>query len=104
MIKKRCGPCKNVSPYYEEFKNKYSEHVHFEKIDVDQNAELSAKHEVQAMPTFCFMKPLTTAHRDEHKENDGLKRVVGGDHRKLEENIVQLMKCYPCQPAQGYSL
>jgi thioredoxin 1 len=36
-----CGPCKMISPKFEEFANSHKDHAVFIKIDVDEAEELS---------------------------------------------------------------
>lgn len=46
-----CGPCKMISPYFEELSNKYDT-IQFVKIDVDELNDVSGKCGVRAMPTY----------------------------------------------------
>ncbi len=46
-----CGPCKVISPKFEEYSEKFT-NLKFVKIDVDNSPELAKKFEIQAMPTF----------------------------------------------------
>ncbi len=74
-----CGPCKKIAPAFEQLATVYPSIV-FLKVDVDESAELVDKYEVQAMPTFVFLK-------------DGVvvKRIEGADLRAMEEGFALLM-------------
>ena len=50
-----CGPCKVISPLFNELSLKYKESHVFIKIDVDENVETAQKYEISAMPTFVFI-------------------------------------------------
>jgi thioredoxin 1 len=45
-----CGPCKTFKPVLEEVMSGFTD-VEFEKIDVDENPELTADHAVRSIPT-----------------------------------------------------
>lgn len=47
-----CGPCKAISPVFEELSHQHQSDLCFVKVDVDQQNELAAKYGVSAMPTF----------------------------------------------------
>jgi len=53
-----CGPCKRIAPLLETMSNELADVV-FMKVDVDELADLSAKCNVSAMPTFHFYKGAT---------------------------------------------
>ncbi len=53
-----CGPCKALSPVYEEVANHYGDKVHFYKVDVDEEDELAQLFDVRSVPTLLFV-PLT---------------------------------------------
>lgn len=74
-----CGPCKKVAPVFEKLAQIYPSIV-FLKVDVDESAEVAEKFEVQAMPTFLFIK-------------DGriVKRIEGADLRAMEEGFALLV-------------
>lgn len=52
-----CGPCKVTSPLIEELseETKYKD-IHFLKLDVDDNQELSGRYSVFSIPTFIIFK------------------------------------------------
>ena len=46
-----CGPCRMISPYFEELSIKYPS-IKFVKIDVDQAPEICREYRIRSMPTF----------------------------------------------------
>ena len=51
-----CGPCKMQAPILHEFKEEVGDKVVVVKVDVDENAELAAKYNVQTIPTIAVFK------------------------------------------------
>ncbi len=51
-----CGPCRMVSPVVEEFGSDNEGKLKIVKIDVDKNAELATRYQVQAVPTLLLFK------------------------------------------------
>lgn len=74
-----CGPCKRIAPYFEDLADKYYPVVAFLKVDVDESPELVDKFNINAMPTFVFLK-------------DGVvvKKVEGADIASLEAGFALL--------------
>ncbi|RUS18193.1 thioredoxine 2 [Endogone sp. FLAS-F59071] len=70
-----CGPCKIISPKFEEFSNKYTDAL-FAKVDVDEVADVAEEVSVRAMPTFMFFKNGKKVHE-----------IVGPNAAKLEAAI-----------------
>ena len=50
-----CSPCKALSPIIDSLYN-YSDRVKIMKIDVDENADLSADYNIRSVPTLVFLK------------------------------------------------
>nr|CAH59450.1 thioredoxin 1 [Plantago major] len=50
-----CGPCRFIAPILAELAKK-TPHVMFLKVDVDELKAISVEYEVEAMPTFVFLK------------------------------------------------
>ncbi len=65
-----CGPCKFMEPVIEELEKELHGKVQFEKINVDENQELAAKHGVMSIPTYIIEK--------EGKEKE---RIVGATQK-----------------------
>eukprot|EP00286_Rhodomonas_abbreviata_P016821 CAMPEP_0181319238 /NCGR_PEP_ID=MMETSP1101-20121128/17460_1 /TAXON_ID=46948 /ORGANISM="Rhodomonas abbreviata, Strain Caron Lab Isolate" /LENGTH=131 /DNA_ID=CAMNT_0023426815 /DNA_START=22 /DNA_END=417 /DNA_ORIENTATION=+ len=50
-----CGPCKKIAPLFTKLSTE-NEGAIFVKVDVDDNAEISERYGVSAMPTFMAFK------------------------------------------------
>ncbi|GAB2219907.1 hypothetical protein Droror1_Dr00007547 [Drosera rotundifolia] len=50
-----CGPCRFIAPILADIAKK-TPHVIFLKVDVDELGEISEEYDIQAMPTFLFIK------------------------------------------------
>jgi thioredoxin 1 len=75
-----CGPCKFMEPIIEEFEKEYAGKVELVKINVDENQEMTAKHQVMSIPTYIFMK--------DDKEVD---RIIGATQK---DNFVKVISKY----------
>lgn len=51
-----CGPCKAMSPIFDELAQEYKDKVKFVKIDVDQNQDLAGQYNIFSIPTFLIFK------------------------------------------------
>ena len=51
-----CGPCKVMHPILEELKSKMNDDVTVLKINVDMNARVASKYQVQSIPTLILFK------------------------------------------------
>ena len=51
-----CGPCKFMDPIIEELEKELKGKVEFEKINVDENQERTAKYQVMSIPTYVIEK------------------------------------------------
>lgn len=49
-----CGPCKYMTPIFEEIEKDYAGKIEFKKIDVDENNEEAMKNGVMGIPTFII--------------------------------------------------
>lgn len=74
-----CGPCKMISPLFEEMAAKLEGLVTFLKVDVDDNPDTAAKYSVSAMPTFVFIKA-----------GEVVDRLMGANPARLQELIDEL--------------
>ena len=65
-----CGPCKFMEPLMDELEKELKGKVDIEKINVDENQELTAKYQVLSIPTYIF-------------ENDGqeVDRIIGASQK-----------------------
>ncbi|ESQ44769.1 hypothetical protein EUTSA_v10003293mg [Eutrema salsugineum] len=73
-----CPPCRFIAPIFEEYAKKFLNVVFF-KVDVDKLSDVAKAFEVEAMPTFIFMR-----------EEAILDKIVGAAkdeiHAKLEKH------------------
>lgn len=51
-----CGPCKMIGPIVEELAGDYDGKAIIGKVDVDTNAEISAKFGIRSIPTLLVFK------------------------------------------------
>ena len=51
-----CGPCKFMEPVLEELEKELTGKVEIEKINVDENQEMTAKYGVMSIPTYIVVK------------------------------------------------
>lgn len=73
-----CGPCKKIAPFFEQLSEEY-EKITFLKVDVDESQELVDKYNIQAMPTFVFLK-----------DDVVVKKVEGASVQELESGFALL--------------
>jgi thioredoxin len=73
-----CSPCKAVSPFFGELKEKYP-NVKFLKCNIDDYQEIARKHKIESIPAFIIFK-------DGHEQG----RLVGANKVKLEEMVSSL--------------
>lgn len=53
---KWCGPCKLVSPIFDEIADEFKESANFIKIDIESNLELAREYRVSSVPTILVFK------------------------------------------------
>lgn len=75
-----CGPCKFMEPVIEELEKEYHGKLEIEKINVDENQELAAKHGVMSIPTYII-----------EKEGIEQERIVGATQK---ENFKKVLAKY----------
>jgi len=51
-----CGPCKMITPIFEELAKEYSGKVKFAKVDIDESPNLASAYKVRGVPTMMFFK------------------------------------------------
>nr|CAD1841762.1 unnamed protein product [Ananas comosus var. bracteatus] len=74
-----CGPCRMIAPVFAEFAKKYPGVV-FLKVDVDELKGVAREWQVEAMPTFVFLK-----------EGKAVDKLVGAVKDELQKKI-ELLK------------
>ncbi|CAM9478165.1 unnamed protein product [Scytosiphon promiscuus] len=67
-----CGPCKRIAPFLAQLSETLTDVV-FLKVDVDENSEASEQYEVEAMPTFKFLK-----------NGEVIATITGADEASIE--------------------
>jgi thioredoxin 1 len=67
-----CGPCKRIAPTFEKLAQSLPK-ITFLKVDVDDSPELVNAYDINAMPTFVFLK-----------NGKIIKKVEGADMEALE--------------------
>ena len=75
-----CGPCKFMEPLIDELEKELKGKVTFEKINVDENQELTAQHGVMSIPTYII-----------EKDGQELERIIGATQK---ENFVRVISKY----------
>ena len=68
-----CGPCKMISPIFEQLAGSHGASVAFAKCDVDEQAETAMAAGISSMPTFFFLR-----------DGEVSQQFSGADPRKLE--------------------
>lgn len=51
-----CGPCKTLSPIFEELSKEYEGKIDFYKIDTEKEQELAGMFGIRSIPTIMFMQ------------------------------------------------
>ncbi len=51
-----CGPCKIMSPIFDQVAKEMKGHAKFGKVDVDQENEIAQEYEIMSIPTILIMK------------------------------------------------
>jgi thioredoxin 1 len=51
-----CGPCKMMSPIFDEVANEIGDKADFLKVETDENFHLAAKYGIRTVPTLMFFK------------------------------------------------
>ncbi|KAI9739645.1 MAG: hypothetical protein M1834_006363 [Cirrosporium novae-zelandiae] len=76
-----CGPCKAISPMYDQLSAQLSQpnKITFTKIDVDEQQELARSHGVTSMPTFMIFK-----------KGRVISTITGADPKKLSDAVRKL--------------
>mmetsp|Transcript_22501 Transcript_22501/g.31733 ORF Transcript_22501/g.31733 Transcript_22501/m.31733 type:complete len:106 (-) Transcript_22501:96-413(-) len=72
-----CGPCKKISPVFEDLSTKNTD-VDFFKVDVDDAEDVASACDISSMPTFIFFK-----------DGKELHRFSGASAQMLEETVAK---------------
>lgn len=49
-----CGPCRLMSPVFEELSKGYEDKIRFGKLNVDENQDIAARYGVMSIPTLVM--------------------------------------------------
>ncbi|XP_045457450.1 thioredoxin-2 [Melitaea cinxia] len=74
-----CGPCKMIGPKLEELANELADSIVVLKVDVDECEDVAAEYNINAMPTFVFIK-----------SSQKLEEFSGANVDKLKNTILKL--------------
>ena len=75
-----CGPCKMISPIYDELSAEYNGKAVLIKVDVDEAADIAQDCGISAMPTFQF-----------YKHSERVSEFAGADPNRLKATIADLV-------------
>ena len=75
-----CGPCKFMEPIIDELEKELKGKVTIEKINVDENQELTAQHGVMSIPTYII-----------EKDGKEIERIIG---ETKKDNFVRVISNY----------
>ena len=75
-----CGPCKFMEPIIDELEKELHSKVTIEKINVDENQELTAKHGVMSIPTYII-----------EKDGQEVERIIGATQK---DNFLKMLSKY----------
>ena len=70
-----CGPCRAVEPILDLLAENH-EHVHFAKLDIDENVETAVRYQVLSIPTVILFE-----------DGEERERVVGAHSRSHYEKV-----------------
>ncbi len=51
-----CGPCRIIGPVLEKLSSEYANKIKFAKLNVDDNQEIAARHDVRGIPCMIVFK------------------------------------------------
>ena len=75
-----CGPCKFMEPIIEEIEKELHGKIQIEKINVDENQELTSQHGVMSIPTYIIQK-----------DGKEVERIVGATQK---DNFLKIISKY----------
>ena len=73
-----CGPCKFMEPVIAQLEKELAGHIQIEKINVDENQDKAAQHQVLSIPTYIVAK-----------EGKEVERIVGATQK---ENFLKVLQ------------
>jgi len=51
-----CGPCRQISPFIDEFANEFEGKAYVGKVNIDENPGIPGKYGIRSIPTILFIK------------------------------------------------
>ena len=79
-----CGPCNQLSPIFSELANEYNKPdsgVSIEKVNVDENRDLSSEYGVRGIPTVIF-----------EKDGEVVDKIVGANPKSRYLELIEKYK------------
>ena len=75
-----CDPCLAMKPHLDEVVAKFGDEIHFERVDIDQNRELTQQFQLKGVPTTILFKngEMKWRHSGVYPSHD-LGKVVEGN-------------------------
>jgi thioredoxin 1 len=71
-----CGPCKTLTPTFNEVKNSFSG-VSFNEYDIDDSSDVASQFGIRSVPTVLLVK-----------DGKEVKRIVGAQSKMVYENAI----------------
>jgi len=71
-----CGPCKNISPYFEQLANTFADQAIFGKVDIDSCSNVATLFRVSGIPYFVIFKDGKEVDNLRGANKDGLKSMI----------------------------
>ncbi len=80
-----CGPCKLLSPIFEELEKEFKGKLNFAKINVDENPAIGQNYDIMSIPCFIMFHQGKEAHRFVGlMQKAELKKLVNDALQKLK--------------------
>lgn len=76
-----CGPCKMLSPLFEQLEKKHEGQIVFVKCDADQNTDILQAFHISALPTLMLIK-----------NGQVVEKMTGFKPKETEDFILKLLK------------
>ncbi|BGP43592.1 thioredoxin trx1 [Rhodotorula kratochvilovae] len=73
-----CGPCRAISPVFEQLASSAPDGLDFYSVDVDAQEQIAAECGIRAMPTFMVFRA-----------GDKIGDLTGADPKKLQELVAK---------------
>jgi thioredoxin 1 len=67
-----CGPCKMIAPALEEIAREQQDKVKIAKVNIDEQAELAQRYNIQSLPTLLYFQ-----------NGEVVNRLIGASSKKV---------------------